>query len=347
MKPKLTLREPADIASAVPYLLGFHPADSLVVIGLGGKDVTVVQRWDLVAEVEALCAAIADVLAETPVDAVLLVGYGDPSRVRRAVAALSEGSRAPVVAAVRVEGERCFCELCTECTPEGGVPFDVAGGRIGAQASAAGIATLPSREALVAKVAPLGGIARTAMIAAVRSADERLADLLRSARTAQDPFGGAVLRSEGFRAVDAALAVARREERLEDEQAAWLCLVLHSLPVRDRAWENTDHEPWQLAFWTDLTRRADPALVAPVASILAFAAWRDGDGPLAGVAIERALTCDPHYSLALLIRDAMLRGVSARKLGPWPMPEEPFPARPARRRSGRGTRRKSGGVAVG
>ncbi|NUT37950.1 MAG: DUF4192 domain-containing protein, partial [Hamadaea sp.] len=197
MKPKLTLRDPADIAAAVPYLLGFHPADSLVVLGLRGKAVTVVQRWDLVARVEALCSAIAEVLAGSPVDAVLLVGYGDPTRVRRAVRALRDELTAPLRAAVRVTGERCFCELCADCTPVDGLPFDVTETRVAAQATVAGLVALPSREDLVAKVAPVEGAAREAMAAAVRRADDRLAELLNAARTDADPFGGAAIRAEG------------------------------------------------------------------------------------------------------------------------------------------------------
>jgi hypothetical protein len=346
MTPKLTLREPTDMAAAVPFLLGFHPADSIVVVGLQGSLAAVVQRWDLVSDAAGLAQAITELVSATAVESVLLVGYGEAMPVRDVMAELRRRLPMPVLGAVRVAGERCYCELCDTCTPEGGTPFDFTSSRVAAEATVAGLAALPSREALVRQVAPVGGLAEIAMTQAVERADVRLAAILNAARDESDPFGVRALHEHGLRAVDAALAGARAGERLDDDQLAWLTLLLHSLPIRDRAWESTDHEPWQLSLWTDLTRRAEPSLVAPAASILAFAAWRDGNGPLAGVALERALGCDPNYSLALLIRDAMLRGIPASHLGQWPDPSAA--KRPAGRRRGRSksTRRSSGQVAL-
>lgn len=33
---QVTLRGPADLADALPYLMGFHPTDSVVLVGLHG-----------------------------------------------------------------------------------------------------------------------------------------------------------------------------------------------------------------------------------------------------------------------------------------------------------------------
>jgi hypothetical protein len=350
MTPKLTLREPSDLAAAVPYLLGFHPTDSLVVIGVRGPIAAVVQRWDLADDAGGLATAIADLIASAPVAAVMLAGYGEAAAVRPIVAELRDRLPVPVLGAVRVTGDRCFCELCKECTPEEGYAFDITASPVAAQATVAGLAALPSRAALVEQVAPVGGAAAIAMQAAVTAADARLAGLMRRGRDTDDPLGVTAVRAAGFRAVDAALDAGRRGEPLDDDQVAWLTLLLQSLPVRDRAWESTDHEPWQLSLWTDLTRRAEPTLAAPPAAILAFAAWRDGNGPLAGVALERALDSDPDYSLALLIRDAMLRGVPGAQLGSWPslrQPDQPDrPRRGARSSRGKSSRRRSGEVAL-
>ena len=72
--------------------------------------------------------------------------------------------------------------------------------------------------------------------------------------------------------------------------------------------------------------------MAPCASLLAFAAWRAGNGPLASVALERALRCDPDYSLALLIRDAMFSGLPGSVLDDWPDTGLGTPRRKARGR---------------
>lgn len=333
MTPKLTLRDPADIAAAVPYLLGFHPSDSLVVIGLRDGDAAMVQRWDLDPDAEGLAGAMASMTRPSAPHAVLLAGFGPESLVRPVVHRLRDLLTVPVRAAVRVADGRCFCELCDTCTPPGGIPFDITSSRVAAQATVAGLAALPSREALSELVAPVGGPQVQAMAAAVARADDRLRELLDAGRTPSDPVGVEALRAQGFLAVDDALAAAKGGRRLDDDQVAWLTLLLHSLPVRDRAWQATDHEQWQLNLWTDLTQRADPVLVAPCASVLAFAAWRAGNGPLASVALERALRCDPDYSLALLIRDAMFSGLPGSVLGDWP---DTGGRTPRRRATGRG-----------
>jgi hypothetical protein len=64
-----------------------------------------------------------------------------------------------------------------------------------------------------------------------------------------------------------------------------------------------------LRLWSDVVRRVTgPWLPAP-ASLLAFAAWQDGDGTLANLALERALAADPGYSMALLLREILTAGV--------------------------------------
>jgi hypothetical protein len=323
MTPKLTLSDPADIAAAVPYLLGFHPCDSIVVIGLRDGMAAMVQRWDLSEDAEGLAAAMAQTARPSTPTTVLLAGFGPAYLVRPVIRRLCEILPYPVQAAVRVADGRCFCELCDRCTPPGGVPFDVTSSRVAAQATVAGLAALPSRAALADLVAPLGGPDAEAMTAAVARADARLQELLDAARVPGDPAGAQALREQGFLAVDDAFAAARGGRRLDDDQVAWLTLLLHSLPVRDHAWQGTDHEDWQLSLWRELTRRAEPSLVAPCATILGFAAWRGGNGPLAAVALERALLCDPEYSLAQLIWEAMFSGLPGSVLADWPASATP------------------------
>lgn len=35
--PQITLRSPAELADALPYMLGFHPSDSLVLVAVHGE----------------------------------------------------------------------------------------------------------------------------------------------------------------------------------------------------------------------------------------------------------------------------------------------------------------------
>src|SRR3954453_13294539 len=84
----LRLREPADVLGAIPFLLGYHPEDSLVALGLSGRRYAFAARTDPPAlgapapplhdQVEYLTG----VMLRQSVDGVLLVGYGSDARVR-------------------------------------------------------------------------------------------------------------------------------------------------------------------------------------------------------------------------------------------------------------------------
>src|SRR5262249_59630397 len=98
------------------------------------------------------------------------------------------------------------------------------------------------------------------------------------------------------------------------------------------------HGDGHLRLWTGLVRNAAGRWVPAPAALLAFTAWQCGDGALASVAIDRALACDPEYSMALLLREILDAGVppSAARLpmspeeveqsyadAPGPQPDEP------------------------
>jgi len=48
--------------------------------------------------------------------------------------------------------------------------------------------------------------------------------------------------------------------------------------------------------------------VCAPAALLGFVAWQSGNGALANVALDRALAEDPHYSMAVLLRQAVDSG---------------------------------------
>ncbi|MGE5132353.1 MAG: DUF4192 domain-containing protein [Gemmatimonadota bacterium] len=146
--------------------------------------------------------------------------------------------------------------------------------------------------------------------------------------------------AEGKRAVRDAIAAYRGGSAVTDDQFAWLAVVLTDVRVRDDAWARMEpeHAAAHLRLWTDVVRRAEPALVPAPAALLGFVAWQSGNGALAGLAIERALAADPEYSLALLLRDIVAAGVppSAARLPMTPEEVEESYARPGRgRRRGR------------
>jgi hypothetical protein len=68
------------------------------------------------------------------------------------------------------------------------------------------------------------------------------------------------------------------------------------------------------ALWRDLGRRLPSPYDASPLFLFGWAAWRAGDGALAGIAAERAIASDPGYSAADLLLAALARGVDPRRL---------------------------------
>jgi hypothetical protein len=324
---RLKVQSTVDLLAIVPYLIGFHPTDSLVVVAMRGGQVVFAARGDLprprtsLAARVALADQLAGVVSRQGCQTASVIGYGPPDRVAAAVPVACDAlSRCgvEVLDALRVTAGRYFSQLCddSECCSPDGTAFDLNASALAAEAVFAGQVVLPDRSALVRQVAPVGGLARESMRQATERAEDRLAELV-----VAEPAGvggpATVLRA-GKAAVREALARGESGGRLTDDEVAWLTLLLCHPPVRDFAWERTTPDEWQIALWTEVLRRADLDLAPAPASLLAFAAWRAGFGSLASVALERALGADPAYQMALLLDDMLRRGVPPSTLDGWP-----------------------------
>ena len=163
---------------------------------------------------------------------------------------------------------------------------------------------LPDRSDLVASVAAEEGPARTE----IREATSRLAEDL--GQQIREPGEARRFIPEVRRIVSGALESYDGGGRLDIEDVARLSVLLGSMRLRDEAWVTI--QPGclipQLSLWTDMTRRAT-ANVAACASLLAFAAWQDGNGVLARAAVDRAMEADPGYRLARLMTEVLSAGL--------------------------------------
>ena len=169
-----------------------------------------------------------------------------------------------------------------------------------------------NRAALAARVAPLGGIAAESMRQATRRAERHVARLLAKVRKS-GRLGAArhMIAAEGLAAVGAMITCYRGGGRFaSDYEIARITVALRDLRVRDDAWARMDpaHAEAHRRLWIDVVQRAQPGHAAAPAALLAFVAWQSGDGALANVALDRALTDDPDYSMALLLRQVICAG---------------------------------------
>jgi Domain of unknown function (DUF4192) len=323
--PMLRVGSPASLLAAIPSLLGFHPARSLVVVGAGpprGR-IEVAFRYDLPEPPDRGAAAqiaahAAGILARQQLTQAVVVGYGPGPMVTPVADALvGELRRAEITLhdMLRVENGRYWSYSCQDphCCPAEGVPFDPGTHPTARAMTAAGSKALRDRAALAATIAPLGGLAEESMRQATGRAERRGASLRRAGPDLSQPGGSAQRAIDaGLRAVTEAVATYRRGGRFSsDDQIAWLAVSLADLRVRDDAWARMlpEHAAAHLRLWTDVVRRAPARYVPAPASLLAFTAWQAGNGTLANLAAERALAADPGYSMALLLLDAVSAGV--------------------------------------
>src|SRR2546430_6256069 len=180
-----SLRTLGDLLAIVPYLLGFHPADSAVVLGLRDKKIIFQVRGDLPppADVTVFAEHYAEIVARQRATRAVVLGYGAGPVVTPVVLALRAaltGRGVPVVDVLRIADGRYWSYLCHEptCCPPEGRPYDVASSPVAAAAVVEGCVALPSRKALEGRLAPVRGPARRAMDEATRRAHPRLVELL-------------------------------------------------------------------------------------------------------------------------------------------------------------------------
>jgi hypothetical protein len=320
---RITLGSPEAILAAIPYLLGFYPAQSLVVLGLAGRPgkVRVTFRYDLPDPADsALTAEIADhavqVLGQQRLRLAVLAGYGPAGLVTPVLVTAMrwlEANGIELREAIRAEGGRYWCVLCEDpgcCSPDG-MPFDPCSHPAAAAMNQAGLEALPDRAALSRSLLPPAGSAER-IRAATRRAEQRLVDL----GTKHVHEGGEDPLQATVKAGQAALQRAIRRYRAGSaitsaDELAWLAVLVADLRVRDDAWARMDPAQWEAhqRLWTDVVRGAATEYVAAPASLLAFTGWQSGRGALAMVAIDRALAARPGYSMAQLIADAVQAGL--------------------------------------
>ena len=352
-KPRVRIDSVAGILAVVPYLLGFHPSNSLVVIGIGPPQgqIKLAFRYDLPDPPDAVQAGdiashVVAVLKRQQIDQVIVVGYGPGTQVTPVAELLRvriDRAQIRLRDLVRVEDSRYWSYFCegADCCPAEGVPFDALAHPAAAALTTAGLPAYPDRAALSRSLAPFTGAAAESMRLATQRALRRgeqlvLAALRPKTGDASEPPAPApsasapgttrwatsrraameaamrLFAEAGRRAARDAIAIYRAGGQItDDDQIAWLSVVLTDLRVRDDAWARMDpeHRDAHLRLWTDVVRRACPAYVPAPASLLAFTAWQSGDGALANIAIERALDADPAYSMALLLAEAIESGM--------------------------------------
>jgi hypothetical protein len=351
---QITLRGPAELADALPYMLGFHPNDSIVLVALhgargrfGGRLRLGIPRspreWSPVAQQLAECLIEGSERRGSRPDGIVVFLCQDPAegetshRVMERLRPLAQRLRTacgtfdvPVFEALCISDGRFWSYCCPDsrcCPPEGDVLALPGTSVMAAAAAYAGIQVRGTLRQMEARLEPM---------ATASAADQEKA--LDAAGAALVPR---ILDGEGRQQVAAeTLALARRlmkriaktprsggwaetdvaDDRLiTHDEAAAVVLGLQDRDTRDRAaeWmEGPDADP-ALRLWRALSRRCVGPYSEHAAAPLTLAgwvAWSTGDEPGARVALGRALRVDPEYVFARLLHQACNEGLDPEAL---------------------------------
>ncbi|GAB3765427.1 hypothetical protein FB382_002113 [Nocardioides ginsengisegetis] len=305
--PTFVARTPEDLLAVVPVVLGFAPTDSVVMLTFGGARpfharVDLPHDPDDVAEV---VGALVDPAVRHRVGRVVLVLYsgGDQParRVANALARSLERSGIAVVDCLRSDGKRWFPLLGRHPgVPAHGVPYDVTGHRFAAEAVVEGFVTHASRDDLARSIA-----ADPARVAALEAA-------LAGVDTSSGSWRDAALRMIRLVTTHTGLGTVAT-----DDELAQLVADLADRPVLDCALGLLDRETARadVAFWTDVVRRAPDELLTGPAVLLAFAAWLAGHGALAWCALDRVPAGGRDHALVGLVTRLLEQAVPPQVWG--------------------------------
>ena len=330
-RPRLRLSGPADLVACVPYLLGFVPAESAVLLVLDERrELVLSARADLPADdtLEGWLTGAAALgrylgaagLRAGGVSAVCVLypppGVGgeiEPGSPWRAFADAFAGGLAPggtpdapdaldLIETVLVSDGRWWSLQCDQqgCCPRTGRPLPAHGTTAAeAGAVAAGMTFAASRDEVASQLEP------------APDAESRAVEAL---------IGSAGLNpQEGLALVDGLLARCRQgTTHLSPGEIAGVLRAVDHVLVRDAvSWCGSATEADVAAeFWKHIVRVARGPWVTEAATLLAAAAYQLGDGLLAGLATERLLREAPDHVMGTYLAQALDEGLPPAALRP-------------------------------
>ena len=303
-----SIRTEADVLAMIPFTLGFHPEDSLVLVTLGRGLGPFHARIDLPDDVEDL-PDIVDHLVHAAVandgDRAMVVAYTDDVCLAEAAVGLLvgrlEAADIETLLEFRADGRRWYPLGLDHLDLRSieGVPYDVRTHELTSQAVLEGRVTFRNRAELADSLTPVD----LELVEQVAAAYARLGRL-GSTESALVP--------EARWVVEETRLGLRRRTPADAAATARMLRGLAVRDVRDLVWceIHRGNADAHVELWREVVRRSPTELVAPAAGLLAFSAWLAGDGALAWCAVERSLGADPDHTLAQLVAKALEAALS-------------------------------------
>ncbi|MCQ8772652.1 DUF4192 domain-containing protein [Streptomyces telluris] len=309
---QVTLRSPAELADALPYLLGFHPTDSIVLVALHGDRGRFGGRLRLgIPRSGEEWPDVCDQLAETLLtgsskrgnrpDGVVIFLCQDPDtaagqsprQVMERLRPLAQSLRRacgrldmPVHEALCISDGRFWSYCCPDprCCPPDGTPLSLPGTSVmAAAATYAGIEVRGTLREMEDRYAPLTGDRaerqRTALDAAAFAMVPRILGEEGCEPVRQETLALARALADRLQAAPPLsgrpASDACDDSLLTDEEAATVIVGLQDRVARDHAaeWMEGPQAPAVLRLWRALARRCVPPYAEYAAAPVALAGW--------------------------------------------------------------------------
>lgn len=327
---KIRISEPNELLDAVPYLLGFHPRNSLCVLGFSGNPEATSRRVELAARIDLPAKPVAEAAGRHVMGALARSGShsaigliypdetGDRLQVRHRwwwlhnlLTATSEAFDIALLDVLVVSADHWWSLCCADasCCPDEGHARVVGESAAAAEAVFAGLVAAKDRSELEACLNGDSAERRARLDPVIAEAESRLVQA-RTSNGYRRLIGrdtAAVMRAAAIPAGDATA----RPGRLTTRQLARHAVALGEHTVRDALWlavdeRSVDASHYLLQFIRRLPRPYDAAALF----LYGWQQWRAGNGTLACIAGERALASDSQYSAAELLIAAVQHGLN-------------------------------------
>lgn len=299
-----TLTSAHDLITAIPFLLGFHPTDSIVMIAIKDEAIGLAMRIDLPPSLDSdAIDQLASHLVRDEADAALLVAYTPDSRDDGDALLISLGAgfirhgiaiqESIVVSHNRYRSIICRDENC--CPPFGKELPDIEGSQIAAEHVLAGV---PMPFSDIAELVDSIGADPTSL-------DTEWSDFVNQFFIADDAEELGALRRDGVETMELLIDEYRLGHGARDRTlVARMIGRMSDVQIRDYALGIHTEDTYDIYFsmWRELLRLAPRGFVAPIACIVAAMSYESGDGALAQKALDRAFSDDEMYPLAGLLR---------------------------------------------
>ena len=313
-----TLTSPHDLLAAIPFLIGYHPSDSLVIVSLKEETIGMAMRVDYpslnneAGEGQAYAALISH-LVQAGAQGALVVAYApadrnDGDEILQKIATALSNVDIPLRESLLIWQGRWRSVLCSEtnCCPKTGRELpEIATSRIAVEQVAQG-RPMPFEdlEGLADSIASLP-LANDENFRTTVS-EHRIDPLSPTLQLAQRECAVAVI-DLASRFIAGSIG---RDIDEDQELSARVIAGVSDIQVRDFALGSHDGATVDIywAMWRYLTRIAPSGYVAPLACLLAALSYERGEGALAQRSLDRALSEDPAYSLATLLRRVFSAG---------------------------------------